>query len=296
MLIGHKKQWELLKKKLELNQLSHAYLFIGAKEIGKKTFATEFVKLLNCLSENERPCQKCINCQMIDKNSFPDFKIINKKPDKSEIDISQIREVQNFLSYKSYYGSFKTVVVSDAEKMNQEAQSCFLKTLEEPKGKTLLILVSSKPDMLLGTIASRCQSLKFFRSKELSLTPEKVKKDREITKGLLEVMNADFSEKFKYAKFISAKGESAPGGDYPSQEISEIIEALQRYLRRLLFIKTGIKEPKDQESFPEDVYLLEKYSVKKIKEIINLAEDINNRFLFTNVNPKLALEILLMEL
>lgn len=124
MVIGHKKQWEFLRNKSELNQLSHAYLFSGAKEIGKKTLAIEFVKLLNCLGE-KKPCQKCVNCQMIEKNSFPDFRIITRKEGKSEIDISQIREIQNFLSYKSYYGSFKTVVVDNAEGMNQEAQSCF---------------------------------------------------------------------------------------------------------------------------------------------------------------------------
>jgi DNA polymerase III subunit delta' len=143
MLVGHKKQWDFLKKKSGTNQLSHAYLFMGAKEIGKRMFAIEFAKLLNCLGE-EKPhlrqgfggqaCGKCINCQSIEKNNFPDVKIITKKEDKSEIDIAQIREVQNFLSYKSYYGSFKIVVVDDAEKMNLEAQSCFLKTLEEPKG------------------------------------------------------------------------------------------------------------------------------------------------------------------
>ncbi len=277
MLIGHKKQWELLKKKLEQNQLSHAYLFTGAKEIGKKTFAIEFVKLLNCLSGNGKPCQKCINCQMIEKNSFPDFKIINKKSDKSEIDISQIREVQNFLSYKSYYGSFKTVMVDDAEKMNQEAQSCFLKTLEEPKGKTLLILISSKPDMLLGTIISRCQTLKFFRPNELPLNPERTKKEQEILKDLIPVINSNLADKFKYAKSL----------DLEEQEFGEILEVIQKYFRNLLLSEVGIEKTSTQVS--------KKYSIQKIKDIINLTEDINNKILFTNANPKLSLEILLME-
>ena len=62
MLIGHQKQWEFLKKKFELNQLSHAYLFVGQEGIGKKLFAKEFSEFLGC--------------------KFPDLKIVTKKEDK----------------------------------------------------------------------------------------------------------------------------------------------------------------------------------------------------------------------
>ena len=175
MLIGHKKQWNFLKNKFENNQLSHAYLFTGADRIGKKAFATELVKLVSC-NNQEKPCQKCFSCLSIEKGNFPDFKIISKKEDKSEIEISQIREIQNFLSYKSYYGSFKVVLIDGAELLNQEAQSCLLKTLEEPKGQTILFLISSKPDMLLPTIFSRCQTMKFFKPKELPENAENLQK------------------------------------------------------------------------------------------------------------------------
>jgi DNA polymerase III delta' subunit len=298
MVIGHKKQWEFLKKKFELDQLSHAYLFSGAKEIGKKTFAVEFVKLLNCLATpkleakaglaEKKPCGKCVNCQMIEKNSFPDFKIITKKEDKSEIDISQIREVQNFLSYKSYYGSFKIVAVDDAEKMNQEAQSCFLKTLEEPKGKTLLILITSKLDMLLPTIASRCQTLKFFRPKELPLNPERLKKEQEILKDFLPIIDSSLAEKFKYSKSI----------DFEQQDIGDILEVMQKYFRNSLLEKVGvgkINNPTPRSPSATGV-AAEGLAIQKIKNIVNLIDDISNKLLFTNANPKLALEILLMEI
>lgn len=289
MLIGHKKQWDFLKKKSELDQLSHAYLLTGPKEIGKKFFAVEFVKLLNCLNP-EKPCGRCANCLMIEKNAFPDLLIIKSanstssiknKKDSQEIDISQIRAAQNFLSYKSYYGSFKAVIIDDAERMNQEAQSCFLKTLEEPKGKTLLILASSKPDMLLPTIASRCQTLKLSRPKDLPVNPERLEKDKEILKDLLPVINSDLSAKFKYAKSL----------DFEKQDLREILEVLQKYLRQLLFIETGVGKIKYQ----QEVTTVRNTSIKKIKNIINLIEDINSKSLFTNANPRLALEILLME-
>jgi len=225
--------------------MAHSYLFSGAREIGKKTFAIEFAGLVGC--------------------KFPDLKIVTKKDDKNEVDISQIREVQKFLSYKSYNGGFKIVIVDDAEKMNVEAQSCFLKTLEEPKGQTLIVMVSSRPDMLLPTITSRCQTIKFFRPKDLPLNSERAKREQEILKDLLPIIDSNLADKFKYVKSI----------DFDKQDFGEILEAMQKHFRGLL---------------------LADYSQKKVINTLNLIEEFNKRFLFTNANPKLALEILLMEL
>jgi len=254
MLIGHKKQWEFLKKKFESNQLSHAYLFVGQREIGKKTFALEFAELLGC--------------------KFPDLLIIESvnsessvknKKDSLEIDISQIREAQKFLSYKSYNGKHKIVVVDNAERMNVEAQSCFLKTLEEPKGNTLIIMVSSKPDMMLPTISSRCQTVKFFKPKDLPKNSEKADKEQKVLNDLLPRINSSLAEKFKYVKAI----------DFDKQDPVEILEALQKHFRNVL---------------------LQDHSQKKVINILNLIEELNNKLTFTNASPKLALEILLLEL
>jgi len=248
MLIGHKKQWELLKKKFEVNQLAHAYLFTGAKGIGKKTFAVEFAELVGC--------------------KFPDLMLV--KPDEGkEISIKKIREVQNFLAYKSYNGGFKIVIIDDAERMNIDAQDCFLKDLEEPKGQTLFMLISSKPDMLLPTITSRCQTVKFFKPKGPegypAQNPERLKKEQEILKELIPVINSNLADKFKYAKSI----------DFEKQDPLEIIEVMQKYFRKKLLDDTS-----DQEA----------------KKFLELSEEINNKLFFTNANPKLALEILLMEI
>ena len=274
MVISHKKQWEFLEKKLKANQLSHSYLFIGAKEIGKKEFAKEFSEFIGC--------------------RFPDLLIvesinsessIENKKDSLEIDIGQIRDALKFLSYKSYNGGYKIVIIDNADRMNGDAQSCFLKTLEEPKGQTLLLLVSSKPDMLLETIASRCQTLKFFQSKDSAENPKRAEKEKEILKELLPVLNSDLAEKFKYAKAF----------DFEKRELSEILEVMQKYLRHMLLEKTGVGKIKGHETPFDNIVLPNNYTVKKIKNIINLAEDISNKILFTNVNAKLALEILLME-
>ncbi len=261
MLIGHKKQWEFLENKFKANALSHAYLFTGTNGIGKKLFATEFAELIGC--------------------KFPDLMVVseaNKKDPKfgdgGEIKIIQIREVQNFLSYRSYNGGFKIVIIDEAEKMNVEAQSCFLKTLEEPKGQTLIILVTAKPDMIMPTIFSRCQTVKFFKPKGLPENSEKINKEKEILNELLPVINSSLAEKFKYTKALdfSPSGRSPEGRE--NHSAIEILEVLQKYYRNLL---------------------LADYSQKKVIKILDLIDNINNKLIFTNANPKLALEILLLE-
>ena len=153
--------------------------------------------------------------------------------------------------------------------MNQDAQNCFLKTLEEPKGKTLFILISSKPDMLLPTIFSRCQTVKFLKPKDLPENSEKTAKENELLRNLLPVINSTFADKFKYVKSI----------DFEKQNAEEIVQVLQKYFREQLLSKVG----------------KEKINRFKVKNW-NLTEEINNKLMFTNANPKLALEILLINL
>jgi len=277
--IIHQKQWEFLKNKFEAGQLSHSYLFSGNNQIGKKDFAKDFIKLVNCQNE-KKPCGKCVNCQMIEKENFPDLMVI-KSEDGGEVKIEKIRNAQNFLSYKAYYGFYKSIIVEDAEKMNQEAQSCFLKTLEEPKGETLLFLISSKPEILLDTIRSRCQQIKFF-GKQIE-NKEQIESEKEILEELLKVAGCNLAEKFKYSKSL----------DFEEQKLIEILNPFEKYLRYLLLKKTGTEE----ESYFSKIHsALESYPISKLKDIINLTEDINNKLFFTNINQKLALEVLLLEI
>ena len=254
-MVGHKKQWDFLKNKFGANQLSHAYLLTGAEGIGKKLFAKEFSEFIGC--------------------KFPDLMVVDPVEGK-EIPVLKIREVQNFLAYKSYNGGFKIVIVDEAHLMNQEAQSCLLKTLEEPKGQTILFLVSSKPDMLLPTIFSRCQAVKFFRPKDLPVNYEKSEKEEALLKNLLSVMGSNFADKFKYVKSF----------DFEKQDAGEIVQVLQKYLRQQLLSKI----------VPQGGIPLRGSEVGELKRKLELTEEINNKLLFTNANPKLALEILLINI
>ncbi len=313
--VGHQKQWEFLKKKFESNQLSHAYLFVGPEEIGKRKVAFDFVKMINCEGDDEKG--ECRNCKLIESEKHPDVLMVGIKEDKSEIEISQIREIQQFLNLKPYYSLFKTIIINEAEKMNQEAQSCFLKTLEEPKGKTIFILISSFPDIILPTILSRCQVLKFFfvespkikefllkkganpeeaqflslvsegrpgRAIKLFLNKEMLKEEGEILKEILKICNNNLALRFKYIK------------DLPDEKINIFLSVFRRYLRDLLFLKLGIDNQRFKKNNREVVDIFKKMPILKLKKIIKLLEEISFYISATNINPKLALEILLLDL
>lgn len=283
MGITYQKQWGFLKRNFESGNLAHAFLFSGQDLESIKSFAKEFVEFINC-SDLKKPCQKCQNCKLIESGNFPDLLLVKSSnsesslkdtEDKMEIDISQIRNVQSFLSYKPYYGNLKSVIIENAERMNFEAQSCFLKSLEEPKGKTFIILISSKPDMLLGTISSRCQIVKFFGNINYNISLQ----DKKLLQELLAVIDLNLAEKFTYAKKAGLKEEN----------FRKMLEVLQKYFRSLMLAKMGITkggEAADNKNF----------TVEKIKKIIRLIEILNYQATTTNINQKLALEILLMEI
>ena len=255
MLITHQKQWEFLQNKFKLGELSHAYLFSGSRGIGKKEFAEKFIEFVGC--------------------KFPDIKIIKRGEDKNGIEVSQIREVQNFLSYKAYNGKYKAVIVQDADLMNQEAQNCFLKTLEEPKGDALIILISSMPDRMIETVLSRCQRVKFFAPS----APAGGKENRELLDELIPVMAADFAGRFSYVKAV----------DFEKQDAQNIFEAMQSYVREALLEKIGAGNAGNISAH------MKKYSVGDLKRILQTIEKMQNKLAFTNANQKLALEIVLME-
>ena len=147
MLVGHKIQREFLKKSFEISRVSHAYLFSGVDGLGKKAVALEFIRMINNQGKDLPKSQ-------------PDLIVI--EPQQGAIQISQIREMQKALSLRPFSAPFKAAIIDEAEKMTAQAQNCLLKTLEEPKGQAVLILISSKPEMLLETVRSRTQSLKFY--------------------------------------------------------------------------------------------------------------------------------------
>jgi DNA polymerase-3 subunit delta' len=177
-IIGHDRPVDILKRALANDALAHAYLFSGEPGIGKRLTAYALAAALNC----EAPvagggCGACSSCRRIAGGIHPDVRVVmpesrdelllatlsSKEIEKAsdEIKIDQIRRAQDSISLKPSEGRRKVLIVDGAETMNEASQNAFLKTLEEPPGDSLIILITSMPQSLLPTIRSRCQALVF---------------------------------------------------------------------------------------------------------------------------------------
>jgi DNA polymerase-3 subunit delta' len=157
---GHEKSIRILQRAIANNALAHAYLFSGQAGIGKKKTAFALAAAVNCL--NPRPeggCGECPSCRKVDTLGHPDVHVL--VPDGDEIKIDQIRQVQADFALKPFEGTKKVLIVDNAESMNAAAANAFLKTLEEPPGDALIILITAMPRSLLSTIRSRCQEITF---------------------------------------------------------------------------------------------------------------------------------------
>lgn len=157
-ILGNEKNKNILEKTLNLNKISHSYIFWGIEGIGKKLIAMEFAKRILCLQKHENGCI-CKSCIEFDSSNNPDFYFIDASDEKIKID--QIREMQRKIAEKPIISSKKVYIIEDSEKMTKEAQNCLLKTLEEPPEYIIIILICSNEDNLLSTIKSRCTRMYF---------------------------------------------------------------------------------------------------------------------------------------
>ena len=157
-ILGNEKNKKILERAIELNKVSHSYIFWGTEGIGKQLIAKQFAKAILCIDNKEKNCT-CKSCIEILSDNNPDFQLIGA--DDGKIKIEQIREMQRKVAEKPIISNKKVYIINDADKMTTEAQNCLLKTLEEPPEYITIILVASNENSLLSTIKSRCTRIHF---------------------------------------------------------------------------------------------------------------------------------------
>lgn len=157
-IYGHKNQLNFLQNTIKKEQFSNAYLFYGPRGLGKKYTAHFFVQSIFCEADN-KPCQKCKTCRMIDNNSYADFYHLGDKSD--DLSVESIRNFLQSLSLTSSGSKSKIAVISRADTLNLYSANALLKTLEEPPKNTSIILISDSIEKLPSTVISRCLLLQF---------------------------------------------------------------------------------------------------------------------------------------
>jgi DNA polymerase-3 subunit delta' len=158
-ILGQERAIHLLQQALASARLAHAYLFYGPPGTGKKLTALQFIKTLYCHSTALEACESCLSCRKIATGNHPDVLLIGATG--TSIGIEPIRTLQQRLSYKPYESQRMTVLIDGCEGLTPPAANALLKTLEEPPGYALLLLLAGNKEALPLTVVSRCQLVPF---------------------------------------------------------------------------------------------------------------------------------------
>lgn len=299
-IIGHQKQLKQLEQEIESGNISHAYLFAGPKGVGKHRIAKKLAGILQCPNNF---CQTCVTCKAILKESHPDTIIL--KDNGESIKIDDVRELIRKTNLTSQ-SPYRVIVIENIERMPVEAQNSFLKTLEEPPGKTIFLLSTTRINQVLTTILSRVRQYDFFNTEDqilkkyltasfsdhqnideilqiaqgrpglainLMKNPAELTDQRTLYNTIENFLKRnDLAQKISFVETLEDEG-----------QLERFFDAFSRYLRKLIFDFLHQKDHPLKSRFT-------------LKEIVLLFESLEKaRYLIgRNINKKLALENLFL--
>ncbi len=167
-LVGQTHVTETLQNAIRNNRVAHAYIFSGARGVGKTTAARILAKALNCLKgPTPEPCGECDACREIAAGTSLDVIEIDAASNRG---IDQIRELREMVRYAPAASRHKVVILDEAHMLTGEASNALLKTLEEPPDRVIFVLATTEPENLEDTIRSRSQHFHFRALTFLEIT------------------------------------------------------------------------------------------------------------------------------
>jgi len=299
--------------------ISNAYIFNGAKGCGKKTAAKVFAAGINCVNDKEKPCGFCISCKKAALDANPD--IIYIRSTGNNIKIGQIRDLIGITSVKPYENLYRVVIIEDGDKMNHDAQNAFLKTLEEPQGNNVFIIITENYNSLHQTIVSRCQVFNFkgvsknimkdYLIKNFNYLPEKIEFAMEKSNGIIgraieildneEIISDDIYHNLLY--ILSQRKRVAALSIYDDfiktkEEAVKLLDYLIHWFRNILLFKS-CSEEKLLEVRGTEEKLVNEYS-RRIKEkdlymIIDMIRQ-GRKFMDFNINTKNTIDSIFLKI
>jgi len=225
---GYKSQQLFLDNAIENNKLAHAYLFCGPDNSAKLEFAKNFANKILGVENTER-----LN---------PDLIVVNEE----KLKVEDIRNLISELSLKPFHYTHKVAIISNFEKVTDEAANSILKTLEEPNPSTILILLASNKLSVLATIASRCQAI-YFNTQASGVRDEELQAIAKQSAAEKLVAVKDYADKETselqtiFENWIEAEREKMSAGETKRyvnlQALLESLQGLKQNLNKKLILE-----------------------------------------------------------
>ncbi|HEX2715142.1 MAG TPA: DNA polymerase III subunit gamma/tau [Candidatus Acidoferrales bacterium] len=189
-VVGQQHVTQTLENAIRADRVAHAYIFSGARGVGKTTTARILAKALNCVKgPTPEPCNQCDSCREIAAGTSLDVIEIDAASNRG---IDQIRELREMVRYAPAASRYKVVILDEAHMLTDEASNALLKTLEEPPEKIVFVMATTQPEALVDTIRSRAQHFHFralsFAEIAQSLGQIMQKEGLDVDSGALAVM------------------------------------------------------------------------------------------------------------
>ncbi len=147
----------ILQGHLAAGEVAQAYLLAGPDGVGKRRLAMDMATALVCVGTGARPCEACIHCRQVSRGVHPDVHLVAPGGGADQIRIDDIRHLLGRLALKPFSAATQVAVIEAAERLNEEAANCLLKTLEEPSRSARFLLTTARLSQCLPTVVSRCQ-------------------------------------------------------------------------------------------------------------------------------------------
>lgn len=321
-MLGHDWAVKLLQNHLRHGRIRHAYLFTGPQGLGRRTLALKLAQGINCQQPRSpgMPCGVCRSCRLIERMEHPDLTIIQADRIGGNLKVDQIRELQHRLSLSPYESKYRVALLLRFEEANPNAANALLKTLEEPPPHVIMMLTSQDAQGLLPTIVSRCDLIR-LRSlpvntlakgleTRLGLPADKANLLAHISAGRPGVafslhqdpdlsaqrqtwleehqrlLSANRAERFEFAEGLATDREAQ--GDF--------IQAWSSYWRDVLLVASGSAVSVTNLDWkPAIVTLANQLGPSKAAQTLT-ALDHASSLLSQNANPRLTLEVLMLDL
>jgi DNA polymerase III subunit gamma/tau len=224
-LVGQGHVAETVQNAIRNDRVAHAYIFSGARGVGKTTAARILAKALNCVNgPTPEPCGVCNSCKEIAAGTSLDVIEIDAASNRG---IDQIRELREMVRYAPAAARNKVVILDEAHMLTDDASNALLKTLEEPPDRVIFVMATTEPEKLPDTIRSRSQHFHFraltFAEISGRLQEIAARENLKIEPGALAVIARMAEGSLRDALSLLEQARAFCGDTIPDKEVRELL-------------------------------------------------------------------------